>query len=455
MFGSVVLDVVIGMVFVYLLLSLLCSAIKEYIEAKFLNYRSQNLWKGIQLLLNGEITKGRGEGKSKPDMKIVLPTISSPPASQPAGSLPDEKLDLASLLYQHGLVRALYKGENQLPSYIPSRTFVLALWNLASEATGNKGVRDIDQIKDVIHRYIPNRELTQALYTLLDEADGDFNKAMKNIEDWYDAAMDRVSGWYKRHTQYALLLIGMITAILINADSVNIAKSLTQDKALREAIVASAADTLHNPPAALASPTPPTNTTPSGGDKTGANANNGNSNSAHASNSHATNSNANNANANSVNANNARAARNDNANANNANTNGAGTNNANANGAATPPAPDTPEGRIQQVRKELYDLGLPLGWVSKQWDDAGHLKNADDLRRVPQGWEWILKFFGLLLTGLAISQGAPFWFDVLNKFMVIRSTVKPKEKSPDEASKDKTTPNPKRDTHDGEGSGKT
>jgi hypothetical protein len=33
--------------------------------------------------------------------------------------------------------------------------------------------------------------------------------------------------------------------------------------------------------------------------------------------------------------------------------------------------------------------------------------------------------------------GAPFWFDVLNKFMVIRSTVKPYEKSPPEASEDR------------------
>jgi hypothetical protein len=33
--------------------------------------------------------------------------------------------------------------------------------------------------------------------------------------------------------------------------------------------------------------------------------------------------------------------------------------------------------------------------------------------------------------------GAPFWFDVLNKFMIVRSTIKPKEKSPDEASVDR------------------
>jgi hypothetical protein len=44
---------------------------------------------------------------------------------------------------------------------------------------------------------------------------------------------------------------------------------------------------------------------------------------------------------------------------------------------------------------------------------------------------------GWLLTALAISLGAPFWFDLLNKIMVIRSTVKPHEKSPEEASEDR------------------
>jgi hypothetical protein len=47
-----------------------------------------------------------------------------------------------------------------------------------------------------------------------------------------------------------------------------------------------------------------------------------------------------------------------------------------------------------------------------------------------------LHFLGWLLTALAVSLGAPFWFDMLNKIIVVRSTVKPKEKSPDEKSKD-------------------
>jgi len=38
---------------------------------------------------------------------------------------------------------------------------------------------------------------------------------------------------------------------------------------------------------------------------------------------------------------------------------------------------------------------------------------------------------------MAATLGAPFWFDVLNKITVIRSTVKPHEKSPEEASEDR------------------
>jgi len=46
-----------------------------------------------------------------------------------------------------------------------------------------------------------------------------------------------------------------------------------------------------------------------------------------------------------------------------------------------------------------------------------------------------LKVVGIVFTALAVSQGAPFWFDVLNKFMVVRSTIKPREKSQEEPSK--------------------
>ena len=54
-------------------------------------------------------------------------------------------------------------------------------------------------------------------------------------------------------------------------------------------------------------------------------------------------------------------------------------------------------------------------------------KDYQKLLRLLAGW---------LITAIALSLGAPFWFDTLNKFMVVRGTVKPQEKSQSEKSKD-------------------
>jgi len=48
----------------------------------------------------------------------------------------------------------------------------------------------------------------------------------------------------------------------------------------------------------------------------------------------------------------------------------------------------------------------------------------------------VCSFFGWLITACAVSLGAPLWFDMLNKVIVVRSTIKPHEKSLEERSKD-------------------
>lgn len=446
MFGSTVLEVAIGMIFVYLLLSLLCSAVNEYIELK-LQHRSKSLWRGIQLLLNGEIEAG----KDKPEINAAAPPQSGA-QSQPGA--PPPKLDLASELYRHGLVRALFRDQHSLPSYIPSRTFALALWNLASRRAGELAepssppasagftAADLKKIREVIDQ-LPNKELAQALGTLIDEAKGDFNKALKNVEDWYDGAMDRVSGWYKRRVQKHLIVIGCVAALLVNADSVNIAKSLIQDKALRDVVVASADDYLREQSDFTA--TSPDASADQAAPDAGTNAANANDASGGGADANANVADSNAANANAANA--------------NAALGSAGPGAARRAVATTPstsptPAPD-PEAKIRRVRQQLYDLGLPIGWAFDK-------SYTQDPRGVPQGREWrtssalgwlILKLFGLFMTGLAISQGAPFWFDLLNKFMVVRSTVKPKEKSREQPSKDKPAPDGRTGDDDAAGKG--
>jgi hypothetical protein len=81
----------------------------------------------------------------------------------------------------------------------------------------------------------------------------------------------------------------------------------------------------------------------------------------------------------------------------------------------------TAEANLNQSVDRLRHLGLPLGWD----------KNANT-----NDWNgWVMKILGILMTGLAASLGGAFWFDLLNKFVVVRSTVKPTEKSQPEQSK--------------------
>lgn len=334
-FGSAAIEVGIGLIFVYLLLSMLCSALGEYIEAT-VNTRAKFLQEGIKLLLN----ESNGGG-----------------------------VDLARSLYDHGLIRPLYRDATKLPSYIPSRTFALALWNMATTAAAGEGggagssaggvVNDLKKIREVVAAQVPNPELKTAILTLIDEADGDMAKARKNIEDWYEAMMDRVSGWYKRRTAVLMLVLGFVLAAVVNADTITVANALVRDGALRSSLVAAAEQR-------LATPLP----------------------------------------------------------------------------TGTGDAPLDPEARataaaasLQQARAAVNSIGFPIGWVAANDSTAG------DARRVPtDAAGWLLKALGILLTGFAISQGSPFWFDLLNKFMVIRSTVKPAEKSREQPSKDKPAP---------------
>jgi hypothetical protein len=72
-----------------------------------------------------------------------------------------------------------------------------------------------------------------------------------------------------------------------------------------------------------------------------------------------------------------------------------------------------------QADSALNGLDLPIGWT-----DGGETffldKNKDSV------WNnGIGPILGLLITALAAMLGAPFWFDILNKVMVLRSTIKP------------------------------
>jgi hypothetical protein len=199
-FGSQVLEVAVGLVFVYLLLSIACSGIKEVIAGLF-GLRSKTLKEGICNMLN------------------------------------DPKNDFATPLFAHPLIaRTARPGDR--PSYISSRNFALALRDVIAPASGTQP-RALQDLRTSVAN-LPDSALRKTILGLLDSAQGDLEAARKNVEKWYDNTMDRVSGWYKREAQLIIFVAGLLLCVFLNADTLMILKELWNDRALSSAIVAQA-----------------------------------------------------------------------------------------------------------------------------------------------------------------------------------------------------------------------
>ena len=307
MFNSNILDVAVGLVFVFLLLSLISSAANELIET-FWRKRAAFLEKGIKELVGG---------KDKVTTEFM------------------------QKIYDHGLINSLYVGtyldpKKILPTYIPARNFALAILDLWKSSEGSPG------------ELPPNVQKAMAAFQKVAEAKArtvqeKVELMQRDVENWYNSSMDRVSGWYKRRTQIIVLILGVLITVLVNADCIQIAKRLSTDGNMRQA-AARLAEKQTVPPSTGQS---------------------------------------------------------------------------------------DPQATLNQMKQNLTELdgiGLPLGWSPRP-------------RTLAEAWGGITShWIGWLITALAISLGAPFWFDMLNKIMVVRSTVKPAEKSGPEASKDSSPP---------------
>ena len=73
-------------------------------------------------------------------------------------------------------------------------------------------------------------------------------------------------------------------------------------------------------------------------------------------------------------------------------------------------------------------LGQVTGWHGDWYTDMPHHSTAADFG----SWLWYLlrtRLGGWLITILAVSLGAPFWFDTLSRFMNIRNAGKPPDQN--------------------------
>ncbi len=243
MFNSSILDVIIGLVFCFASVALFVSSINEGI-ASFLKLRHKTLLEGIQKMLNDPT----GDGLVKtlyqhalinpmslampPIAAVVAQTASPSPAPAPAPGQAPKTQSVVKLSQP-----AWTKGQ-QLPAYIASKDFAHALMDIirtAPQASADLKA-DIDNVDDP--------QLRQALQGFFARAQGDVEKFADAIANWFDNAMDRLSGSYKRRAQFWTFVIGVLTAGALNIDAIYVLEQLWQRPELSAAIVSPASKDL-------------------------------------------------------------------------------------------------------------------------------------------------------------------------------------------------------------------
>jgi len=215
-----------------------------------------------------------------------------------------------------------------------------------------------------------NPRLKQTLGALfIGQEDGEFRsdvtivKLQQSVELWFENSMTRVSGGYKRHAQVWSIMIGILLTVMLNMDSFQLTKYFWKEPLMQEALMKTAETYLGTYQGDLA----------------------------------------------------------------------------------------LSNDQVLVLRQDLYQLGLPFGWFSSPINlvedvfvspEAG----ADiSCSLAPSGplalygirvgnlcypfantpmlsdvLGWVLKAMGLIVTSLAVAQGAPFWFEILKKIINVR-----------------------------------
>ncbi|HVV56408.1 MAG TPA: hypothetical protein VHC47_13830, partial [Mucilaginibacter sp.] len=87
-----------------------------------------------------------------------------------------------------------------------------------------------------------NDNIAQILNIYINQANGDLLRFKLLVENWYNDMMDRVSGWYKKQANRILLMIGLVLAVMFNVSTIEIIQKLSADKVAREALVKNASN---------------------------------------------------------------------------------------------------------------------------------------------------------------------------------------------------------------------
>ncbi len=421
----VIFQVAVGLIFIYSLFSILATSVNTLI-ANLLKLRARTLKRGLmQLLTDPEI---QNDFLKHPLIRIIEPELeqvevtrgsaqAAASASQQGGGggvsyirpevFAKVLTDILTERAQLRLYAPLITAVTQLPASAHKKQLETLIYGAQNTGIGLSEIRAEAEtlsntqadVKMAIMRAISELEalhpaaLTHGGSRLLPLLDGlrqvndeGFQRALRvivasantldeaqaNMEQWFNAKMDQLTEGYKRYITYISFVIGLVLALALNADSLHMARALWEDPTLREAVVAAAQQQVDEgtPEVVVVPPAPET-------DEAGAEAE--------------------------------------------------------AEAETTLDDVIDSADAVAVALQDILTLNLPIGWEFRELPqcivvaEGVRARECDDLRNVwllgpannPDYWLGIFarKLIGIFLTAVAVAQGAPFWFDLLNRLV--------------------------------------
>ncbi|MDR8392462.1 hypothetical protein NC796_15010 [Aliifodinibius sp. S!AR15-10] len=217
MFGIQALDVVISLIFIYLLFSLFVSVVNE-ILSQFFQVRGKELRFSIERMIGYALRK-----QFYQHPKINRTQYRS------------------SIFYGTPLWKLYAWIREKISSNIDfgSKDIDKKITNKASPSNISTGTF-ADTLIDLIQDEAARKELFKQapfLEKIYQKAEGDVEALREAIENWFDEIMVYTSEWYKQKLRYILLVLGFLTAAAFNVDSVSIFKTLANNPETRGQVV--------------------------------------------------------------------------------------------------------------------------------------------------------------------------------------------------------------------------
>lgn len=290
MFDSPIFSVIFGLIFIFSLLSILVTQINTLIASVF-NWRGKHLKHGIATLLTDPIT--RAKFLAHPLIGLV-PAVVQPSAqiavadAQAVAESSAEKVewippemfsqvmldilnsnaeaDLFGQAYQaceqmlngvekarmREILRRFQQGaitlsdvQNFIAGSISDpadrEALLKALEPIGTVRQPGSAVNEQSRLLPVLAGIdkIDDPAMRTALQTLIGPAFS-LEEAQARLEFWFNTNMERLTANYRRHMAYLSVVIGIVLAVLLNADALFTSRTLWNDPALSQALVQAA-----------------------------------------------------------------------------------------------------------------------------------------------------------------------------------------------------------------------